>query len=562
MRYASILPSALLIAVLIGIAGAQAVPLSVASFSLNRTNAATSSPVEAHVQINGGTPPYKIFSAYGSSPRCINDTTVNLINVTNSSSFYYRTTVNGSGYYCAIVFDSAMPANNYNFSDTVYVTATNAEPTTTTTISTTVSSTTTTAPLYASISITPLTVSIGQTVLTSVRISGGIAPYSVTFMHSASSTCSSQAESGITQSTDLPIFNYSDTVGIGAPSGYYCAEVADSLGHTSYTNTEYITILSSNSSPLSASFSVHPDSLNVGQYAALSVRIYGGIPPYTVQFESGISPTCADNSKTLAPVSTPFSSVNDSERVTEPGSGYFCANVTDATGHSAYTNSVYVSATSANSTAPPNPPNLTRNSGWQFSIKKGWNLIPFYGVSGTEVVNNCGLSSTSQLFDSIFIYDSASNSYFSGASIANESNPGYGWWHSSLGYVSSSTGWFYSPTDCQASFGVLNTYPAPMGLIQGWNFMTVMPWMLNQTYQNVFSNCNVQRVYGWVNSTWTQRYANISAFMVGRGLASSYSQEITPSQVGTSMLLYASNACSLSSSGSGTVTPPSPPGNT
>lgn len=310
-----------------------------------------------------------------------------------------------------------------------------------------------------------------------------------------------------------------------------------------------------------------PSMVLSGLIVDAAVQVYGGTPPYQVSFKYGSSPTCSEDQFTGMSGSTGSSSswldYQQATESTEP-SGYYCAEVTDLAGHSAFTNAVYVTMATETSTTVSTTtiPGNGYAQSWPITVHKGWNIMPFYGVDTTDFSSSCHVS-MQQMSNSTYIYDSLDNSYMSAADAASQSSAA-AWWASSIRYMSDWTGWYYSPTDCQTSFNVSSLssyYPQPTLLTSGWNFMTVLPWMLNQTYAGMFANCSVQKVYGWdgASQAWSSRYANVSAYMVGQGLASSYGQEVSAGQVGTTLLLYTSAACSLSQSGSGGPAPPPPP---
>jgi hypothetical protein len=122
--------------------------------------------------------------------------------------------------------------------------------------------------------------------------------------------------------------------------------------------------------------------------------------------------------------------------------------------------------------------------------------------------------------------------------------------------VDNYTGWFYAQQNCvvgypsfSSSAGALLETTPPTYLTSGWNFLTVMPWMLNQSYSGIFSSCNVNEVYGFNTNanSWQGGQKNMSAYM------GTYTA--TSGEIGESVIVKVSGSCNLQTPTLGSLPP-------
>ncbi len=194
------------------------------------------------------------------------------------------------------------------------------------------------------------------------------------------------------------------------------------------------------------------------------------------------------------------------------------------------------SSTTISSTAPE----------YTVQVSKGWNIVPIYGVT-EDSLGSCQ-PNVATLTNSIFLYNSTTGRYttLTGAFWYNAgSSP------SADPYINGYSGWFYSPVNCELQYSLADTLVnnnPPTQLTSGWNFFTVMPWMLNQSYSSVFSGCNVKEVYSYSNNGWIGGESSVMAHLG--------TQTATSTEVGDSMIIKVASACQLQTQ---QLSPPAPP---
>ena len=218
-------------------------------------------------------------------------------------------------------------------------------------------------------------------------------------------------------------------------------------------------------------------------------------------------------------------------------------------------------------------------------IKTGWNLIPWSSLGPHECGNGVRM----------FVYSPIQNSYFGASSSGyypnqqayenafstefkypgSDDNPYYG-------LLGAGAMWFYSERNCTVPVDIgtnarwsidgrgsmtgyqefLNKHP----LKQGWNFINVAPWMVGQSFEDVFQNCSVTSANQWDSSTQNWAYPSSSYYGIGNISKVTFMANIdeSPTQpqyqmaVGTTMLLKVTGNCYLRSSTASTGLPPLP----
>lgn len=79
--------------------------------------------------------------------------------------------------------------------------------------------------------------------------------------------------------------------------------------------------------------------------------------------------------------------------------------------------------------------------------------------------------------------------------------------------------------------------PKEIKLIQGFNYISIMPWMVNYTFAQIFEDCEVKHAYKWNN--WEQ------TFEISR-LWDDPSEKITNVDVGDVIVINVQNICNFS----------------
>ena len=186
-------------------------------------------------------------------------------------------------------------------------------------------------------------------------------------------------------------------------------------------------------------------------------------------------------------------------------------------------------------TTIPTPSHRTSTS-WIINISKGWNILPVFDINVSDVLSGCEANVPYPIVDnSTFIYVPGRRQYQHYTTL-NAS-------------VDSYTGWFYSQRACTVRFNPGGPIK-PMQFANGWNFFSIMPWMVNQSYSNIFSACNVQIVYGFSNNAWIGGENSVATYLG--------TNNTTSSEVGDSMIINVNGACQLQNSAASTAPPPLP----
>lgn len=184
-------------------------------------------------------------------------------------------------------------------------------------------------------------------------------------------------------------------------------------------------------------------------------------------------------------------------------------------------------------------------------LKPGWNLVP-YGASGSE---QCQLGA-------IWIWVPTVGRYYGGrfgntASYSRdllqaiESDDADNYLYAQ-GYGPFAGGhWVYSANECQVTRTFAPTSAGEgidgMKLAEGWNFVTISPWMKNKKLSDFMGECELlmiaswdSRAQAWASGTTTEMEQ--AADMVNEGLDTGV---IGDSSVGDVYLLKAVQACTL-----------------
>ncbi len=183
------------------------------------------------------------------------------------------------------------------------------------------------------------------------------------------------------------------------------------------------------------------------------------------------------------------------------------------------------------------------------TISKGWNIIPNVGLSTSQ------LAACQQDYGAhYFMYSPQSGTYLNYGQLSSLSS-------SQESYSYPYTGWFYSSANCNIQYNISadnQQYQSTTNLAKGWNFFTVKPWMLNETFGTEFGNCNINEIAFW-NAT-SQSWSTLGGSSSKSSQISSFEgTNIGAAQIESSMLLKVSAACNLHSASTAIPTPPPPP---
>ncbi|GEM_PF-1805184 len=192
-------------------------------------------------------------------------------------------------------------------------------------------------------------------------------------------------------------------------------------------------------------------------------------------------------------------------------------------------------------------------------VSTGWNMIPIgEGIStgdDTQSSDDC----QSQDSKSIFVWDSLSKQYLGGPVSNSDPSPAstqkaFDAINSAkpLGYAFGNIGaaWIYRTKPCTVEMSLSgNALTGATGrkILQGWNFITIMPWMLNKKFIDIAGNCNIIKANAWEDASqkWDQSSSSAGATI----LMSQTNSPIRESTIGMTLVIYAESDCELSITG-------------
>jgi hypothetical protein len=204
------------------------------------------------------------------------------------------------------------------------------------------------------------------------------------------------------------------------------------------------------------------------------------------------------------------------------------------------------------------------------SLKKGWNLVPTYYYSNTDI-GNC-LNS----IEAMYFYSGYQKSYVGVQVVANQPNPGlnaiayspsqsayellaqdeYKYPNSMnnpyYGVLSLGSMWMYSTSTCtmqinlgkkQDSQSIDQAFLDKYKLKEGWNFVNVHSWMLGKELKDILKNCSVSNANVW--NSESQNWTFSSSTQGVAWATQSWGYSINESGVGTTFVVKVANDCSL-----------------
>jgi len=192
-----------------------------------------------------------------------------------------------------------------------------------------------------------------------------------------------------------------------------------------------------------------------------------------------------------------------------------------------------------------------------FNVSRGWNMLPI--GDGISTASDPQDPSYCQIAKSIFIWDSVSKQYLGGRISNTGPNPTDTQRASDAinrakesGYAFGSMGaaWTYMATPCKLTMsfsGNALTGETGKKVLRGWNFITIMPWMINEKFGNVAANCSITKANIWNDSSqeWSQESSREAANTL---MSQTTGMPIKEMDVGTALVIYAENDCELSTS--------------
>ncbi len=298
-------------------------PVSNLAVSLTATPSTLTlgNPLTLTATISGSTAtPFQVELYQGTSSTCSQDTINKASGTTNTQSLAIPLTSasaaypTSSTYYCVRVHDNN---GNVAYSSTVYVSVSKPVPG---------------APLSVSILPTSALINPGQSVTLSATASGGVSPYTYSWVSGTSSSCSSDNTAAGT-SNPLTVSPTSNT--------FYCVKVQDSASNTVLSSTSSITITAVPVTPPippapqpscincgnsgSAGPKMQPILASVQKNATCSIAI-NMTPSVTTQFTVNNVMFTAYDKYTFSNYADYF--INGSVRALYPGNVYYLMNGT------------------------------------------------------------------------------------------------------------------------------------------------------------------------------------------------------------------------------------------
>jgi hypothetical protein len=211
------------------------------------------------------------------------------------------------------------------------------------------------------------------------------------------------------------------------------------------------------------------------------------------------------------------------------------------------------------------------------TLEKGWNMVPLlydstsYSFYSLESVNQCNPVVT-------FFYHPKYRKYFK---FGEEWNLGKGEYANDTSFdnefeLDASTGKYtyansggvfvYLNSACSAKINnVSSRTQVGTKIKQGWNFITVVPWMIGQSFNDVFKNCNVTAANRWMSATQSWGYPDSAYYGIGNISKVTFMAQFDESptqpqyqmEVGTVIVVKVANDCQLNKGSTGS--PPALP---
>jgi hypothetical protein len=213
------------------------------------------------------------------------------------------------------------------------------------------------------------------------------------------------------------------------------------------------------------------------------------------------------------------------------------------------------------------------------NLSKGWNLVPPVQIDNSS--GNYNLMEQCEI-EYVFMWNPLSQDYYGikylpnnqTQTIVGEPFGGYEPPYSTLYNTNATLGvsWMYANKNCSipstwgsTTVGTWNETTKQqvedtIYLAQGWNFLTINPYMVGLNTKDIFQNCNLEAMNYWspVSQTWSSNSSSDFAQKVESGEFDSIEGSIVTAMVGQTWVVKTNNQCYLNY-GSSTTGPPALP---
>lgn len=204
----------------------------------------------------------------------------------------------------------------------------------------------------------------------------------------------------------------------------------------------------------------------------------------------------------------------------------------------------------------------------ELTLDKGWNMVPLlydgasYSFYSLESLTQCGPIVT-------FFYYPKYSKYFK---FGEDWNIGKGEYANDVSYdnefeLDASTGKYsyannggvfvYLNSTCSAKINRISSRTqVGIKIKQGWNFITIVPWMAGQNFKDTFKNCDVVAANQWISLAQSWGYPNSAYYGIGNiskvtfmtNFDESPGQPQYQMEVGTVIIVKVTNDCQLNKS--------------
>ncbi len=200
-----------------------------------------------------------------------------------------------------------------------------------------------------------------------------------------------------------------------------------------------------------------------------------------------------------------------------------------------------------------------------FTLYRGWNLVPM-GILGSEcTADNKNVSA-------VYFYSPLENNYL-GVPVTQSGSPQKEYQDKVdavrrlyepkkneylTPFETGTSAWAYytGNNSCNTTIRTSNPYTelSTRKLFRGWNFLTVLPWMVDKKLTDITYGCDIQRFATWdaAGQKWNSVRMSLSEW------ARQYGPDnpVNESSIGQTILLKTAGECALSATG---PLPPAPP---
>ena len=124
------------------------------------------------------------------------------------------------------------------------------------------------------------------------------------------------------------------------------------------------------------------------------------------------------------------------------------------------------------------------------------------------------------------------------------------------------TGWLYSSKNCGVRFnsGIdaqIESNP-PKSLVEGWNFVSVLPWMLNTTASSILAQCSVSKLYTWNATSQSWSGGSLTGILTNINTTAFENSYVNTSKIGSTFIVKVANDCQFGAKAGQQITMPPP----